>query len=97
MQREKIQKGGKSKGQGLRKVKRDSKNEKRREKSGGREGGKIGCECKRRCFERGRRPPLGLCLRGVGGGGASCGVCFSSRITRYVIVRVAKVVQDRGW
>lgn len=48
-------------------------------------------------FERGRRPPLGLCLRGVGGGGASCGVCFSSRITRYVIVRVAKVVQDRGW
>lgn len=46
---------------------------------------------------RGRRLPLGLCLRGVGGGGASCGVCFSSRITRYVIVRVAKVVQDRGW
>lgn len=53
MQREKIQKGGKSKGQGLRKVKRDSKNEKRREKSGGREGGKIGCECKRRCFRKG--------------------------------------------
>lgn len=82
----------KSKGQGLRKVKRDSKKEKRNqvEEKG---GGKTGCECKRRCFGRGRRPPL--CLRGVGGGGASCGVCFSSRSTRYVIVRVAKgVLQD---
>lgn len=82
----------KSKGQGLRKVKRDSKKEKRNqvEEKG---GGKTGCECKRRCFGRGRRPPL--CLLGVGGGGASCGVCFSSRSTRYVIVRVAKgVLQD---
>lgn len=90
--RKKIQEGGKSKGQGLRKVKRDSKKEKRNqvEEKG---GGKTGCECKRRCFGRGRRPPL--CLRGVGGGGASCGVCFSSRSTRYVIVRVAKgVLQD---
>ena len=74
----------------MRKVKRDSKNEKRKEGKG---GGKTGCECKRRCFGRGRRPPL--CLLGVGGGGASCGVCFSSRSTRYVIVRVAKgVLQD---
>lgn len=82
----------KSKGQGLRKVKRDSKKEKRNQVEG-KGGGKTGCECKRRCFGRGRRPPL--CLRGVGGGGASCGVCFSSRSTRYVIVRVAKgVLQD---
>lgn len=43
----------------------------------------------------GRRPPVGLCPRGVGGGDASCGVCFSSQSTRYVIVRVAKGVQDR--